>query len=251
MNEEKTVPIIRRYKRMIRTKELVKDYGNGRGIQGLSLQISERECFGLLGPNGAGKTTLIRLLMGFLRPDGGQAYISGMDCWKDSADIRAFVGFMPVSPTFSDPVTGRGFLRTLAEIWQIKEWSEVEALADRFSVDLSVPVRNMSLGTKRKLSAITALMHDPKILILDEPMLGLDPLVQQVFINLLQEKKAAGTTILFSSHSFYELSFLCDRVGILKDGNIARYLDLSEHADKEVYERAAWIEKGFKTVYGE
>ncbi|HPU62591.1 MAG TPA: ABC transporter ATP-binding protein [Mobilitalea sp.] len=207
-------------KPIINIEGLTKDYGNHKGIFGLTFSVEEGEVFGYLGPNGAGKTTTIRHLMGFLTPDKGSSQILGMDTRTRSADIMKFLGYLPGEIAFFDQMTGVEFLKFMGEMRGLNNTKLRDRLIDLFQLDTKSRIRKMSKGMKQKLGIICAFMHDPKVLILDEPTSGLDPLMQKVFADLILEEKSRGKTILMSSHSFEEIERTCDRVGIIKRGEL-------------------------------
>jgi len=203
-----------------KTKE--KENQGVRGISDITLRVVEGEAFGLLGPNGAGKTTLIRHLMGFIKPDAGFAQIHGLDCWQDSRAVKSLVSYLPGEMNFFEQMSGLEFLILMSgmhgdqPIFQKRR----NVLAERLDLKLKQPIRKMSKGMKQKLGIIYALMLDSKVLILDEPTSGLDPLMQKVFIELVLEEKTQGKTILISSHMFPEVERTCDRVGIIRAGEL-------------------------------
>lgn len=206
---------------MIAIEHLTRDYGEGRGIFDLSFEVKKGEVFGYLGPNGAGKTTTIRHLMGFLSPKRGTCAIDGLDCFKQAAEIKEFLGYLPGEIAFFDSMTGVEFLNFMAEMRGMKDRAKMERLIRFFDLNPKGKIRKMSKGTKQKLGLVSAFMHDPGVLILDEPTSGLDPLMQNRFIRLIQNEKKKGTTILMSSHSFEEVERTCDRVGIIRAGELA------------------------------
>ena len=212
----------------IATANLSKDYGLGRGLFELDLQVAQQEVFGFLGPNGAGKSTTIRCLMGLIRPTGGSAHIFGLDCLRDYVAVKRKVGYMPGEmPQFgslrgSEVVAYLGALRGGANLKVVRN------LAERFSLDLSRRYREYSSGNKRKLGIVIAFMHQPQLLILDEPTNGLDPLNQQEFFDLTTEARGDGATIFLSSHIVSEVEHLCDRVGIIRSGRLVNIADLDE-----------------------
>ena len=206
---------------MIAIEHLTRDYGEGRGIFDLSFEVKKGEVFGYLGPNGAGKTTTIRHLMGFLSPKRGTCAIDGLDCFKQAAEIKEFLGYLPGEIAFFDSMTGVEFLNFMAEMRGMKDRAKMEKLIRFFDLNPKGKIRKMSKGTKQKLGLVSAFMHDPGVLILDEPTSGLDPLMQNRFIRLIQNEKKKGTTILMSSHSFEEVERTCDRVVIIRAGELA------------------------------
>ncbi len=213
---------------MISVDRLTKDYGHGRGVFDVSLQIEPGECYGFLGPNGAGKTTTIRHLMGFSKPDRGTASIRGQDCWKNAPKLQTVVGYLPGEIALPSGLTGTGFLRMMERMRGIRNQEALRQLLDRFQLDPNITIKQMSLGVRRKLAVVTAFMHDPDILILDEPTSGLDPIMQEEFIRLVREKKAEGKTIFLSSHIFHEVDAVCDRIAIIRGGRIASEFQAEE-----------------------
>jgi len=206
---------------MIEVDHLTRDYGNGKGVFDVSFSLTRGEAFGFLGPNGAGKTTTLRHLMGFLRPQAGSCYVNGRDCWANSADIQRGLGYIPGEISFLDDMTGLSYLRFIARYRGMRDDGRMKALIDRFELDARGKIKKMSKGMKQKIGIVAAFMHDPEVLILDEPSGGLDPLMQNRFIDLLNEERARGKTILMSSHIFEEVERTCHRVGIIKDGRLA------------------------------
>jgi ABC-2 type transport system ATP-binding protein len=202
------------------TRGLSKDYGSGRGLFGLDLRIEAGEVFGFLGPNGAGKSTTMRLLLDLIRPTAGSASLLGLDSREQSLEVRRRVGFLPGDLAFHPRLTGAQVLDYLAEIRGGVDGRLRNALAERFDAQLERPVRELSSGNRQKLGLIQALMHDPELLILDEPIAGLDPLVQQSFHELLAEVSARGRTVFLSSHSLSEVERVTHRVAILREGRL-------------------------------
>lgn len=205
---------------VIKIKNITKDYGNGKGLFDVSFSVNDGEVFGFLGPNGAGKTTTIRNLMGFIKPDSGECFINGMDCFKDSNLIQKEIGYIPGEISFMTDMTGIEFIKFISEYRGLKDLSKADELIKLFELDTKVKIKKMSKGMKQKLGIVVAFMHNPKILILDEPTSGLDPLMQSKFIELIKEEKKNGKTILMSSHMFEEVEKTCSNVAIIKDGKI-------------------------------
>lgn len=210
---------------VIEIENLTRDYGQGRGIFDLSFEVQAGEAFGFLGPNGAGKTTTIRHLMGFIRPKQGRVTINGFDCWNDRVKIQAAVGYIPGEIAFFNDMTGAEYLRFLAK-YRGTGNAKQAVLTERFELDDSSLIKKMSKGTKQKLGIVAAFMHDPEILILDEPSSGLDPLMQNRFIEWIEEEKKQEKTILMSSHMFEEVERTCHRIGIIRKGRLVA-LDLA------------------------
>ena len=216
---------------IIEINGLTKDYGNHKGIFNLSFGVKEGEVFGYLGPNGAGKTTTIRHLMGFLTSDQGTARILGKDCRTESSAIMKELGYLPAEIAFFDGMNGMDFLKFMGEMRGLNDNTYRDKLIEQFELDTRGRIRKMSKGMKQKLGIICAFMHDPKVLILDEPTSGLDPLMQRRFAELILEEKTKGKTILMSSHSFEEIERTCDRVGIIRSGDLVAIEDI--HVLKE------------------
>ena len=203
----------------ISTTDLTKFYGTHRGISGVSLDINEGEVFGLLGPNGAGKTTCIRIFLDFIRPSSGSATVLGMDSRSDSVEIRRNVGYLPGDFITYEKLTAEELLQYFANL-RGGHLRKAKVLAERFDLDLSRKIGELSRGNRQKVGLIQAFMSDPKLLILDEPTTGLDPLLQQEFHTLVLEEAEAGKTLFVSSHILPEVEVICDRVGIIREGSI-------------------------------
>jgi len=213
---------------MIELQRLTKVFPNGRGIFAVTLAVREGEVFGFLGPNGAGKSTTIRHLLGFLKPTKGRAVIKGFDCWQESAKVQASIGYLPGEIAFPNGMTGMELLDLLSGMRRMNSTRYRDELIERLQLDVHLPIRKMSKGTKQKVGLVAALMHDPEVIILDEPTSGLDPLMQQTFIDLIREEKQKGKTIFLSSHIFPEIERTCDRVAIMKDGRLIAVNDVHE-----------------------
>lgn len=212
----------------IRTSRLTKDYGSGHGLFDLDLQVAPQEVFGYLGPNGAGKTTTIRLLMGMIRPTSGGAYVFGLDCVRESVEVKRRVGYLPGDVPQFGSLRGSEIVAYLGGMRGRVDRATVRALAERFDLDLNRRFREYSSGNKQKLAIVLAFMHRPDLLILDEPTSGLDPLNQQEFYALLREARDGGATVLLSSHVLSEVERVCDRVGILRSGKLVQVAELEE-----------------------
>src|SRR5262245_23219357 len=206
---------------VIETRQLTKRYGANRGIDEISLTVRPGEVFGLLGPNGAGKTTLIRTLLDLQHPTSGSAAILGLDSRRDSVAIRRRIGNLPGDFAYGPPtLTGRALLGLFAALRGVRSLAAAEALAARFRADLDRPIGQLSRGNRQKIGLIQALFHEPELVILDEPSSGLDPLVQEQFLDVVAEQRDAGRTVLMSSHVLDEVQRSCDRVGIIRDGRL-------------------------------
>ncbi|MCP4175411.1 MAG: ABC transporter ATP-binding protein [Fuerstiella sp.] len=205
---------------VIATQQLSKCYGLRRGVDDVDLRVGAGEIFGFLGPNGAGKSTTIRLLLGFLKASSGNATVFGQDCWSDSATIKQEVGYVAGDVRLYPWLTARKALQIVGEIRGRDILSDGLQLADRFRMEPDLPVRRMSRGNRQKVALMMALAHRPKLVVLDEPTSGLDPLMQDTLADCLRELAAAGHTVFFSSHTLSEVESLCDRIAIVRDGQI-------------------------------
>lgn len=220
---------------IIHTESLTKSYGVHRGIVDVDLDVVAGEVFGFLGPNGAGKTTTIRILLDLIRPSSGQASVFGIETTADPVAIHRRIGYLPGEFTLYDRLTGAETIEYFANLRGGRDIAYIAELVERLGLDPSRRFREYSKGNKQKVGLICALQHRPELLILDEPTAGLDPLVQQVFNELLFEAKAAGRTVFLSSHIISEVERTCDRVAIIRDGRIVRLdtvealRDLSAH----------------------
>jgi ABC-2 type transport system ATP-binding protein len=215
----------------IDTSGLSKDYGRGRGLFDLNLQVEEGEVLGYLGPNGAGKTTTIRLLMGLIHPTAGSARIFGLDCQRQAVEVKRQVGYVPGELPQFGGLRGSEIVAYMAGLRGGVDETVVAEISQRFSLDLGQRFREYSRGNKQKLAILLGFMHRPRLLILDEPTGGLDPLNQQEFYDMCRESKARGTTIFLSSHILSEVEHISDRVGIIRAGHLVRTARLDELHD--------------------
>jgi len=207
---------------VIATRSLTKHYGNVHALVDLTLDVHAGEIFGFLGPNGAGKSTMIRTLLGFLHPTGGSASVLGLDVVTDSVEIRARTGYLPGGIALYDELSGADVLAYLNDL-QGREAVRRDELCERLQMSPAVlrrKVRDYSRGMRQKIGVIQALQHDPELAILDEPTEGLDPLMQQAFYALMDDLRAAGRTIFFSSHILSEVERMCDQVAIIRAGHL-------------------------------
>ncbi len=221
---------------IIEVEGLTKRYGSKRGITDVSFQVEEGEVFGFLGPNGAGKTTTIRLLMALLRADAGTARIAGLDCWQQSVEIKRLVGYLPGEPALDPGLTGGQILEYFGHLRGGVDQAYLKQLIKRLDLDPSRKFRQYSSGNKRKVVLIQAFMHRPRVLILDEPTNGLDPLNQQEFDRMVKEVRDAGRTVFLSSHILSEVEQTCTRVGIIREGQLVRVGGVAELKDIKRYE---------------
>jgi ABC-2 type transport system ATP-binding protein len=204
----------------IRTWNLAKSYRGRPALRGIDLEVPPQVVFGYLGPNGAGKTTTIRLLAGLLRPTAGRVEILGYDATRNREAAQRHIGFLPGEFVAYPDLTGEQYLRYLGHLRGGVAWSAVEGLAKRFDLDLAVRIGTLSHGNRQKVGIVQAFMHDPDLLILDEPTTGLDPLVQREFLDLVRETRDAGRTVFLSSHILYEVEAVADIVAVLRRGRL-------------------------------
>ncbi len=207
---------------LIHTERLTKSYGSHRGIVEVDLEVREGEAFGFLGPNGAGKTTMIRTLLDHIKPTSGRATVFGIDTTVDPVAIHARLGYLPGEFVLYDKLTGGQTIDYFANLRGGVDRTYQARLMERLEVDPSRRFREYSKGNKQKIGLVVALQHRPKLLLLDEPTSGLDPLVQQTFYDVIREAKAEGRTIFMSSHILSEVEKTCDRVAIIREGQLAR-----------------------------
>jgi ABC-2 type transport system ATP-binding protein len=218
----------------IATTGLTKQFGSVRAVEDLDLDVPEGEVFGFLGPNGAGKTTTIRLLVDYIRPTSGHASVLGMDAQADAVEIRRHIGVLPSDASLYPRMTGGQILRYLGNLRGGVDAPYLAALVERFGVDLSRPVRQLSMGNRQKIALVAALMSRPRLLILDEPTTGLDPLVQMEFHAVLAEYTAEGRTVFLSSHTLSEVERVADRVAVIKQGRLVVTERVASLKDKAV-----------------
>jgi ABC-2 type transport system ATP-binding protein len=213
---------------LLRTERLTKVYNGHRALDELSLDVSAGEVFGLLGPNGSGKTTALRLLMGFLRPTSGHAWIDGHDCWSDSVAARRQVAYLPGELRLYENMTGRRLVRFLCDLRGQPVAGDLDDLARRFDIDLDRPLAHLSSGMKRKVALLQVLVTQAPLLIMDEPTNALDPTMRDELLLQVKRARERGQTVLFSSHVLGEVEQVCDRVGILQKGRLVHLQTMSE-----------------------
>ena len=213
---------------VVRAEHLTKYYGKQRGVIELDFVVRPGEVFGYLGPNGAGKTTTIRTMLDMIRPTEGRIFVLGLDSRGDAAEIHRSTGYLPGEMSMYERLTGGEYLRHLAALRNGVDEAYALELAERLSCDLTLRIRSLSHGNKRKVALIQAFMHRPELLVLDEPTLGLDPLVQIEFYRLIEEVRAEGRTVFLSSHVMPEVERLCDRVAIIREGRLVAVEDVGD-----------------------
>ena len=210
----------------IEIRNLTKDYGDNRGIFDINLDINQGEMVGFVGTNGSGKTTTIRNIMGFIKPTSGSVKVDGLEAWTHSSEYVKNIGYVPGEIAFPDLPTGIDFLKSQANFLGLNNLSYANELIEKLQLDPRANLKRMSKGMKQKTALVAALMNDPKIIILDEPTTGLDPLMRVAFLDIIKEEHAKGKTIFMSSHMFEEMEETCDRVALINDGHIIDIADM-------------------------
>ena len=235
---------------IISVQNFTKDYGNKKGVFNVSININKGEVYGYLGPNGAGKSTTLRHLMGFSKADNGTLLINNLDCWKDKTKIKKDIGYLPGEIALPDDMTGIEYLKLIDKMRTTNDLSYANKLLEYFEINPDMKIKRMSKGMKQKIAIIMAFMHNPDILLLDEPTSGLDPLMQEKFIKLVKKEKQKGKTIILSSHIFEEISKVCDRVGIIKEGKLIKEVIMKDlkHSENKTYKIEFKNEKDFNKI---
>ncbi len=221
---------------VISLKNLTKDYGEGRGIFDLNLDIGKGEMLGYAGTNGSGKTTTIRNILGFVKPTGGSVTVNGLSSWEHSSEIAKYIGYVPGEIAFPDLKTGIDFLKCQADFLGLENMDYANELIERLQLDPRANLKRMSKGMKQKTALVAALMNDSPIIILDEPTTGLDPLMRVTFLDIIKEEHKKGKTILMSSHGFDELESTCDKVALIDGGKIVDVCDMNSITNRAVRE---------------
>jgi ABC-2 type transport system ATP-binding protein len=236
---------------MIELQQLSKTYNKGKvqAVKGLTLRVQRGELFGFLGPNGAGKTTTIKMIVGLLRPDSGTILLDGIDAQRQPLKAKSIIGYCPDDPTLYDKMTGIRFLAFIADVFGVageQRSARIAALAETFEMKdaLGEVISAYSHGMKQKLSLISALLHDPDIFILDEPIVGLDPRAAFTLKETMRELCRRGKTVFFSTHIMEVAERLCDRVGIISHGELVAAAPLDE-LRRKAGEESATLEKLF------
>lgn len=211
---------------IIETTGLTKSYGKHRGIIDVSLSVNEGEIFGFIGPNGAGKSTMIKTLLNFLFPNGGSAVLLGLDSVSDSREIKKQTAYVPSDINYYDELTVGDLLRYSDSFYPSADSAFTQSLVARFELEADKKIGELSMGNKKKVALVAALSCRPKLMILDEPTNGLDPLMRQTLFEALYDQQQAGCTIFLSSHNLDEVQSLCSRVAIIRDGRIADIKEL-------------------------
>ena len=220
---------------------LTKDYGSHNGLFDCTLEITDGEIFGLIGPNGAGKSTLIKLLMDLVKPTSGSSSVLGLDTQKDSLILKKLIGYLPGELMQFPGVTAGYILKLLMNMRGLANKSEMYKLSERLQLDLSRKFQDLSHGNKQKVSLVQAFMHKPKILILDEPTLGLDPIIQRELKLMMEEYVLLGNSVILSSHVLSEIESICNRIALINKGKIVRVGSLDELRSTRIHKVTAVI----------
>lgn len=218
---------------MIKVDKVSKSFGDKKAVDNVSFDVRPGEIFGFLGPNGAGKTTTIKMIVGLLKPDQGDIEVSGIDVVKNSLESKKRISYVPDNPDLYENMTGYQYLNFMADVFEIGEdlrKERIQGLARKFEIedDLNDYLKGFSHGMKQKVALIGALVSDPDVLILDEPMVGLDPKSAFNLKALMRERCDQGKSVFFSTHVMEVAEKICDRVGIIKDGKLISYGSLDE-----------------------
>ena len=221
-------------KSILEIQNLTKYYGKILGVENLSLKLEEGEIFGFIGPNGAGKSTTIRSIMNLINKTSGRVLIENEEFNKDDIAIKEKIGYLPSEIHLYDDLTVKEMLDYHEKFYKKNIHKRRIELVKRLELDEKKKIEDLSLGNLKKLGIILAFMHEPKILILDEPTSGLDPIMQNVFYDLLKEEKAKGNTIFYSTHVLNEVSKICDRVGIIRNGRLIKVEKIDELSKKNL-----------------
>ena len=221
-------------KNILEIKNLTKYYGKVLGVKDLSLTLNNGEIFGFIGPNGAGKSTTIRCIMNLINKTEGTVLLNGKELDKDEVSLKELIGYLPSEIHLYEDLTVKQILNYHESFYKKSIHKRRRELVKRLKLDESKKIEDLSLGNLKKLGIVLAFSHEPKLLILDEPTSGLDPIMQQVFYELLREEKDKGTTIFYSTHILSEISKICDRVGIIKDGELLKVEKVEEMQKKNL-----------------
>lgn len=213
---------------IIKFDKLTKYYGNVLGCKNIDFGIKEGEIFGFIGPNGAGKSTTIRTMLSLIYPTSGSVTIFGKDAIEFGHIVRKDIGYLPSEVFYYDKMKVMDLFKYSASFYDRDCTERIKELAEIMDLDLDRKIQDLSYGNKKKVGIVQGLLHSPKLIVLDEPTSGLDPLMQQKFFNLIREENKKGATVFFSSHILSEVQQLCNRVAIIKDGEIVSIQDMKE-----------------------
>ncbi len=211
---------------IIEVSHLTKYYGKSRGIVDVSFNVEEGEIFGFIGPNGAGKSTTIRLLLSLIHPTSGSAKVFGKDVVTHGPQIRRDIGYLPSEVYYYEGMKVLDLLKYSASFYDCDCKQRMHDLSELMELEMNRRISDLSYGNKKKVGIVQGLLHSPKLLFLDEPTAGLDPLMQRKFFDLIRQENTRGVTVFFSSHILGEVQRLCNRVGIIREGKIAEISDI-------------------------
>lgn len=221
-------------KSILEIRNLTKYYGKVLGVKDLSLTLYEGEIFGFIGPNGAGKSTTIKSIMNLINKTEGSILFNGKELEKDDIKTKELIGYLPSEIHLYDDLTVKAMLDYHESFYKKNCHKRRIELVKKLKLDETKKIEKLSLGNLKKLGIVLSFMHEPKLIILDEPTSGLDPIMQQVFYKLLLEEKKKGTTIFYSTHILSEISKVCDRIGIIKEGNLLTIETMNEMQNKNL-----------------
>lgn len=213
---------------LIEINDLTKDYKNNRGLFSVSINLKKGEFCGLIGENGAGKSTLMRLIMGFIKPDSGNLLIAGLDPFKSQEEVKQYLSYVPGEINYPDLQKGNDFLKLQAELDASFNKEKANYLINKLQLDITAYPKRMSKGMKQKMAIVNALAKDKDMYLLDEPTTGLDPLMREAFLEILEEEKKNGKAIFMSSNTFEEVERVCDRVIYISEGKVVSDIDIND-----------------------
>jgi ABC-2 type transport system ATP-binding protein len=231
---------------IIEVNNLTKYYGKSRGIVDVSFNEDEGEIFGFIGPNGAGKSTTIRLLLSLIHPTSGSARVFGKDVTTHGPEIRRDIGYLPSEVYYYEGMKVKDLLKYSASFFECDCTQRIKDLSETMELEMNRRISDLSYGNKKKVGIVQGLLHSPKLLFLDEPTAGLDPLMQRKFFDMMRTENARGVTIFFSSHILGEVQRLCNRVGLIREGKIAEISDirtLQQNTYKKVHVMAEGLDQ--------
>lgn len=213
---------------LIEINDLTKDYKNNRGLFSVSINLKKGEFCGLIGENGAGKSTLMRLIMGFIKPDSGNILIAGLDPFKSQEEVKQYLSYVPGEINYPDLQKGNDFLKLQAELDPSFNKEKANYLINKLQLDITAYPKRMSKGMKQKMAIVNAFAKDKDMYLLDEPTTGLDPLMREAFLEILEEEKKNGKAIFMSSNTFEEVERVCDRVIYISEGKVVSDIDIND-----------------------
>lgn len=219
---------------LIEINDLTKDYKNNRGLFSVSINLKKGEFCGLIGENGAGKSTLMRLIMGFIKPDSGRILIAGLDPFKSQEEVKQYLSYVPGEINYPDLQKGNDFLKLQAELDPSFNKEKANYLINKLQLDITAYPKRMSKGMKQKMAIVNALAKDKDMYLLDEPTTGLDPLMREAFLEILEEEKKNGKAIFMSSNTFEEVERVCDRVIYISEGKVVSDIDINDEKKQDL-----------------